>query len=333
LIALQCASWALQLCPPKQRLWAEAMVAEVKVIPDDYEALSFAAGCLRAVMGLAVAHAATPLRVGLVCGCAATLLGCVVMSCAGAPQHYALLNGASLLLACGALASRPARTLAAAHPLTPLACGLALLATALFGLEFNGSARWLVLGSFRVQPALVLIPMMAVNFAGQPRRASELGVSLAALALALQADPSMATGLLVALMPVALRARSRGLLIWLVLTWAVALHRSSSSPQLPFVDGVVATAFDSSFIEGAALCAGLATLVAPAVWFRTAGGESGSATLASFGRLWGVIVVISLVGHGQAPLVSFGGSAILGYFLSVAALPPPNSLAFAATDA
>ncbi|OWQ85292.1 hypothetical protein CDN99_22390 [Roseateles aquatilis] len=300
------------------------MAAEVECIAGDREALFFAVGCLRLMAAMAVTSAATPLRVGLVCGCAATLLGCAVMWSMGAPRNYVVLNGASLLLACGVMAWKPARTLALSRPLAPIAFGLVMLATALFGVEVDDTARWLVLGPLRLQPSLVLVPMMVVILAARPTRAASLGVCLAALALALQADVALSTAVLMALLPLILRRRSSTLLIWLVATWAAAVHRASSSADAPFVDGIVAMAFGSSVFQGTLLCAGLAALIVPALWFRREDGAQTSTALASFGCFWGGLAVASLLCHGGAPLVSFGGSAVLGYFLSLGSLPVPE---------
>jgi hypothetical protein len=84
---------------------------------------------------------------------------------------------------------------------------------------------------------------------------------------------------------------------------------------VPFVDEVLYTAFDVHPVVGAAVLAGSALLLLPAL----GAGEADRRLV--FGAAWLAIVAAAALGNYPTPVVGYGGSAVLGYLLSVALLP------------
>lgn len=340
---------AARLLPAPLAGWGEAMRRETAAIEDRRAALGFALGCLSGAVRTATAHhllalfrsasianassprdpamTANPLHdpraAVMACGVAATALGLVYLSLAGAPSAHLLVNAAALgmgLLTLALAATADRMGLRVGSGVAAVILGGALLLAAPFGTEAEGARRWLKIGAVMVQPSLIILPALILIFARSRDRLSTLGVSLAALALALQPDRAMAGVLTAGLAVLILFRRER--LVLLALTVAAAglaatLIRPDGLPAVPFVDRVFWTAFDVGLAAGLAVFAGAALLLAPALATRRDG--SGAAV---FATLWGGIVLAAVVGNYPTPLVAYGGSAILGYFLCALGLSP-----------
>jgi hypothetical protein len=211
--------------------------------------------------------------------------------------------------------------------------GVALLATALFGASADGAARWVSIASISLQPSLMLLPLGIIAFARRPDLIGTVGIGIAAAALALQPDRAMA-GVL-ALGVTTLILFKPGRLVFVSLTAALAaflvtLVRPDTSSPVPHVDQILFSAFEVHIGAGAAVLAGALLLAVPALPGFL--GRSGERTVFSvFGAIWLGIVAAAALGNYPTPLVGYGGSAILGYLLSLAVLPrsavtaPPQS--------
>jgi hypothetical protein len=345
---------AARLLPRNLSPWAAAMERELAEIPEGRAALAFAAGCLRVVLGLAISarlgslqaaarrilfppppshrskpamdpHPARPRWLGLICGAAAVGVGLAYMRAAGAPPRYLLVNLASLVLgatawlALGRIARAP---VPGTGPLI-LALAVLVLATALFGAQVDGAARWVSVGSLSLQVSFIVVPLMVVLYARRPDPIGTAGILAAALALALQPDPAMAGVLLAGLLALLLASPGRLALVATagsMLAFGFTLLRSDALPAVPYVDRILYTAFDIHPLAGAAVLVGAAALVLPAL----AGAWSGTSerpALFAFGGCWLAVIAAAAIGNYPTPLVGYGGSAVLGYLLSVALLP------------
>jgi hypothetical protein len=374
-LAVRTMSGASRLLPPRLSDWSRAMGRELMEIGDDRAALLFAAGCLRASLSLAVAAATRstftairtllfpaapfswsfptmnristrPRLLGLLCGSLAVLMGLAYMEAAGAPRSYLLVNFAALVLGATAwlaLGVTGRSSLRGAGPAT-LALSVPLLLTAFFGVAAEGAARWVSVGPLSLQVSLIVLPVMLILYARRPDRAGTAGMIVAALALALQPDRAMAgvlaAGLLVLLLsapgrrPVAVAASAA------VLAFGWTLLTPDTLAASAFVDRILYTAFDVHPLAGAAVAAGAAALIVPAaIGLRSGAGDR--AALLAFGACWSAVVAAAALGNNPTPLVGYGGSAVLGYLLSVALLPvgargtdaaAPASLQSAAPD-
>jgi cell division protein FtsW (lipid II flippase) len=330
------------------------MARELTEIEDDRAALLFAAGCLRATAGLAFgAHlrsaraavraalfppfpstrslaimnrlSAQPRFLGLVCGAAAVGMGMAYMLAAGAPSRYLMVNFAALVLGATAwlaLGGAGRSRLAGAGAATfVMAAGLLL--TAFFGAAADGASRWVIVGPLSVQVSLIVLPVMMILYARRPDPIGTAGMIVAALALALQPDRAMA-GVLAAGLVALLVARPGRLPALAAAASVLAFGRTLLIPDLlpasPYVDGVFYTAFAAHPLAGVAVVTGAAALLVPAGLGLARGGGDRPALLA-FGVCWSAVVAAAALDNYPTPLVGYGGSAVLGYLLSVSLLP------------
>ncbi len=266
-----------------------------------------------------------PRRLAVLCAAGATLLGFIYLASAGAPMRHLTINAAAFLIGFAALAvmDRLQNSVGAWRQLVLVAGALALLATALLGQQVEGAARWVRVGSLSVQPSMILLPLMSLAFAQTRSWLSTLSVMVAAIALAIQPDRGMAGVLAASLGAVAVLRPG-----WMTYTaaggglaaFAATMIRADQLPAVPYVDGVLYSAFDVHVLTGAAVLAGCALLIVPAIvgWTRDATGRT---TYAALGGAWSAAVIAAALGNYPMPLVSYGGSAIIGYLLCLAAMP------------
>ena len=345
---------ASRLLPPRLSSWVAAMQRELAEITESAAALAFAAGCLRAVLRLAIAERLGPIRaaaratlfpptpstwshptmngistrprlLGLVCGTGAVALGLAYMLAGGAPSSYLLVNGAALVLGAtlwlalsGTAVARAAWAGAAV-----LALALAILLTALFGVVADGASRWISVGPLNLQVSLIVLPVMITLYARRPDSFGTAGMIVAALALAAQPDRAMAGVLLAGLLALLASAPSRQATVAAAsaaLSFGWTLLEPETLPASPYVDRILYTAFDVHPLAGLAVVTGAVALVMPAA-IGALRAESERPALLAFGGCWLGIVVAAALDNYPTPLVGYGGSAVLGYLLSAALLP------------
>jgi cell division protein FtsW (lipid II flippase) len=268
---------------------------------------------------------ARPRLLGLLCGAGAVGMGIAYMIAAGAPSRYPLMNLTALVLGATAwlaLGRAAGSRLAGAGPVI-LALAVPLLLTAFFGVAVDGASRWLSVGPLNLQVSLIVLPVMLVLYARQPDAIGTAGMIAAALALAIQPDRAMAGVLLAGLLgllftgPVRLPMMATAASI-LAFGWTLLAPDTLSA--VPYVDRILYTAFDHHPLAGSAVVIGAAVLVLPALIGGSRGASAGPARLA-FGGCWLGVVAAAMLGNYPTPLVGYGGSAVLGYLLSVALLP------------
>lgn len=268
---------------------------------------------------------------GVLCAFAATALGIAYLAMAGAPPRYLLINAAAFLLGLvafrgiGDAGLRPGRFTGWSTVL----CALGLLATAVLGSPVEGAARWLWLGPLSVQPSLILVPLMIVLFARRSDLPGAIGIAGAAAALALQPDRSMAAVLAVGIGVLAMTRPGRltvAALLAAIGGFVVTLMRPDSLPAVPYVDQILFIAFDVHILAGLAVVLGSLLLLVPAVagWRRD---RARRPVYLVFGATWLACVLSAALGNYPTPVVGYGGSAILGYLLSLSFLPARTAIA------
>lgn len=339
--------------PEPNRDWALATRAEIAAIEKDADALAFAldAFCglgapglacrlLRAAVKLSGDDGAVedlprlggrdsprcwPRAVGVASAFAACLMGLAYLAAAGAPFFYMAGNIAALALGL-AMLSVVGRSLSRTQEglgYVLLSLSLILLGTAALGEGASGATRWLRLGGVAVQPSLVLLPAMVVGFARSRTAPAVLAMILTAGALALQPDRATAGALCAGLSAcVILRADRPGLAAFTAsaIGWSVALMRADALAPAPFVDGVLASALDIHALLGLAMLGAMALLLAPGLLGSLRGAEAQETPFA-FVAVWGALFLAGAAGPYPTPVVGYGGSAIVGYLLSLALLP------------
>jgi len=330
------------------------MGRELAEISHDGAALRFAAGCLGAVLALAIKErlksiwaaargvlfplapsiwslltmnsiSARPRLLGLICGAGAVGMGMAYMLAAGAPSRYLLVNLAALVV--GATAwlalSRTGGSRLASAGIATLALAVPLLATALFGVAVDGASRWVSIGPLNLQVSLIVLPTIVVLYARRPDALGTAGVLAAALALATQPDRAMAGVLLAGLVGLVFAKPGRLAMMAAaasILAFGWTLLTPDSLPAAAYVDRILYSAFDVHPLAGLAVVIGAAALVMPALIGLSRGAGERPALLA-FGGCWSGVVAAAALGNYPTPLVGYGGSAVLGYLLSVALLP------------
>ncbi|MDK2748280.1 MAG: hypothetical protein KYX67_13265 [Brevundimonas sp.] len=342
----------IRLCaarlPSSLREWAEAMASEAASIREPASALVFALGCIgwatRAmsvealkhalrpdVVSVAEADAPSPFRDGrgrwpaVACAITASSLGLIYLKAAEAPLTLLTMNFAALVAGLVIVLPLSRRTIVR-RPISgfqALFIGAALILTAAFGSEAAGATRWLLVGEVIVQPSLILLPLLVVSFARSRDVLAATGIILAGVALAWQPDRAMAGALFAGVAVIALAGPSRSVRAPLAVcaaAFVTTLTRPDAVPATPFVDRVFSTAFTFGPVIGIVVWGGAAVLLLPALlgWVRD---RAHRPIHLAFAAIWAAIVLAAVIGNYPAPLVAYGGSAIIGYLLATLALP------------
>lgn len=315
------------ILPARLRDWGRAMAVELAAIERPGAALAFAFGCLAAALRQAMSfHLRHPRRLAAYCAIGATGLGLAYMNAAGAPLSYLAVNAAALaigLLAVGVLTDA-GRLWRIAGGAVGVALACLILLTSLFGISADGATRWISAGGILLQPGLFLVPAVALGFARARDAASLLAILIASLALALQPDRAMAGALALAMAALALARPERGVLVALgaaLAAFAATLARADASPAMPFVDRIFYSSFLVHPLAGFAVLAGAALMLVPAIAGYIRDPEN-RPIHAVFGAVWLAVILAAALGNYPTPLVGYGGSAILGYLISLLGLPP-----------
>lgn len=259
-------------------------------------------------------------------------LGVLLMRGAGVPGNVAGLQAGWLLVGLAVawvIATTPRRLLERAAVRLGCLSIAALIATAIFGAPMASAARWMTLGSVRVQTSLLVLPCIAVALATAFARGSgRLAFGLAVAAqLALIAQPDGATSVLVAVAAIT-AAIGAGTLRWRSIAWmgaalaagaVVALVRDPHIPTVAHVEGVFSLP-GSALLKLAALAALLLVPAYPiAVAFRARRSEgpvrAGALALAATSL---ASIAIPAFGPYPVPLVGYGGSGVMACMIGLA---------------
>jgi hypothetical protein len=340
--------------PPSLNSWGWAIRCETAGIPDDTKALLFALGGLCGLLPRAVASRLLhriaslvgdgvlhpggsttmnayftamrrPRALGITCAVGAVTLGLAYLMSAGAPASYLAINAGALVIGLAMLALLGHSPPAARHWTAGAIAAMAgaLLATALLGDKIEGAARWINLGGFSVQPSLILLPVMLVSFAHTRNALATTGIITAIVAMVLQPDRAMAGMLALGLIMLASVRRERHLIAISAIAvagLAATLARADTLPAVPYVDQVLYSSFEVHAAAGMAALIGSALLLVPAI-IGWAYDPANRATYVTFGSVWFAAVMASALGNYPTPIIGYGGSAILGYVLSLLTLP------------
>lgn len=263
-----------------------------------------------------------PRVAGIVCSISAVGLGLFYMALAGAPERHLLVNSAAIpigLLLFAAVDQLPDRMRGAA---VAMPAALALLATALFGISAEGATRWANIGPILLQPSLILLPIMALALVSTRGPIALASIVIAAIALGLQPDRAMAGALAACVAALAATRPDRWSLPGLVaavIAFGVTLARLDNLPAMPYVDGILYSAFQVHPLAGLAVVGGAGLLMVPAIvgWRR----RDQRPLAIMLGTVWSAIIAAAALGNYPTPLVGYGGSAVIGYLLSLSLFP------------
>jgi hypothetical protein len=341
------------LLPSELRPWGDAVRAELPYIENDSAALRHAWSGMSALVPRALAvHLGHPLtarpprrtpssrstemahdpapafqprRLAALCGAGAVLAGLAYLWIAGAPRHYLAMNALALPIGfvLMAMLDRIGGRFRGWAGVAALGAAGAILLTALLGQSLEGAVRWARIGGIAIQPSLILLPLLVLAFAQARSWTAAAGIGIAALALALQPDRGMAGALaagMLALGALDPGRKTAAAAAAAVAGFAATLILPDALPATPFVDQVFSTSFEAGAAAGLLVLGGALLLLVPAAagWVRD---REGRALHAAHGAVWLAILLAAALGNYPTPLVGYGGSAILGYFLAIAALP------------
>ena len=261
----------------------------------------------------------------LAAAAAAVSAGCLLLLLSGAPVRMPVMNFAALLGLTVLLALRAAAALLP-RPLYGdwilLAVSLLVPLTALIGAEADGVARWMVIAGLTTQPALMVVPPLAIAFALRPSAMRAAAMGCAAVGVAMQPDPAaaamLALGSLAALVGRKPTVATLTSVVAAASAFFVAWLTSPLLPTAPFVEQILPPAIGLGLVPAIIAVAGVALLFLPALSYDQ---DRPQAVLA-FVAVWLGAVLAALTGPYPTPVLSFGGSAILAYVLSVGLLHP-----------
>lgn len=334
-----------RLLPSAMREWGEAMAQETASIERPAAAMAFALSCGAWVIREALAHILrsalltasasadaiaprTPLSIRAIattCAIVATALGLFHLAEAGAPPRHVILNLTALVA--GLILVLPFRrhdpSMTPFAGVVALVVGVILLLTSVLGEGSSDGRRWLSLGGVLVQPSLIGLPFLFVAFARSRDLMTSTGLTLGAIALALQPDRAMAGAMVAAIGVAALVKRDRIALMMLSVALASFIAttlRSDALSSSPFLDRVVNIPSSTSLPARLAFWGGIAILLLPPLLGVSRRRETPSAH-AAFGATWLTLIATAILGDSPMPVVAYGGSAIVGYVWSILALP------------
>lgn len=266
-----------------------------------------------------------PRTLGIVCAIGAVALGLAYMMIAGAPTRYlginagALVIGVAMLALLGRFDAKGEQWIGAAIAVM----ASALLATAVLGHSVDGATRWVTLAGLSIQPSLILLPLMLVAFSQTRSALATAGIIVAIVAMALQPDRAMAGMLVMGLVALTMVRPDRHMVATAavsVVGLAATLARADNLPAAPYVEQILYSSFDVHAAAGMAVMSGSALLLVPAVvgWFQDPANRS---AYAAFGAVWSAAILAAALGNYPTPIVGYGSSAIVGYTMSLLALP------------
>ncbi|GAB5487787.1 MAG: hypothetical protein Pars2KO_13570 [Parasphingorhabdus sp.] len=264
----------------------------------------------------------------MICGLVAGVIGLIYLGNAGAPMTMILVNGLTLTI--GLLLALVLRVTLRLEPktLTAIALGstLLLLGTALVGHGIEGANRWLPIGPYVLQPSLILLPIVAICYAHRSNLWNSLAVIGSVAAMAIQPDRAMAGMLLACTLLLSFAKPSNGrftVSLFCAVTFVVTMMIPDNLTAVPFVDHILWTAFDINLVIGMSLWAGCLLLLAPVLLVSR---ENRQSVHWVFGAGWLAVMASAAFGAYPTPIVGFGASAILGYFLSLVVVEPKPHL-------
>ena len=326
----------LRLAPAHRKKWAQAMTAEISAIRDNREAAAFALSCLMACCHFRLQFSISTGTKGSIivqdrfvvltffAGVVAGLIGLAYLHVSTAPLMMMFVNGAALGI--GILLAVSLRlSTRLTDPMVTVAAliGAVILAgTAIFGYPIEDARRWLLIGPFFIQTSLMFLPLIAISFARTQNFRTTLAVVLAAFAMAAQPDRAMAAMLFVAVALIGLMRPGKLTFIAAIscaTAFAATLLLPDRLPAVPFVDHILWTAFAIDLRVGLALWTGCLLLVCPILLIPKA---DRSVAQYVFASCWLTLFAAAAMGAYPTPLVGYGASAIIGYFLGLIFVQP-----------
>lgn len=219
--------------------------------------------------------------------------------------------------------SKTAATISAGGALGALAATFAMAGS-------MGVHRWVQLGPLNVHAAAVCLPLVLgalgilEAFGGKLRWWPRLLAIAVAVLLFCQPDAAQATAFAAAVFTLLIVNKERASAPWVAARVIAALAgwtwtRPDPLSPVPYVEGIIGLARQSGPVWLIASIAALAVFPLPFFVSRL---SRHSAVALALGVYWCVSILAPLFGHFPVPLLGFGLSPIVGYFVALAFLRP-----------
>jgi cell division protein FtsW (lipid II flippase) len=191
-----------------------------------------------------------------------------------------------------------------------------------------GVHRWIQVGPLTMHVAAVCLPLFIVTlgvldaFGGKLRWGPMLLALAVAMLLFLQPDAAQATAFAAAVFTLLMANKQRAPAAWVAALVIAALAgwtwtQRDPVPPVPYVEGIIGLARQSGPVWLVASLAALAVLPLP-FFFGPSG--SHSAFVRALGVYLCVCILAPFFGYFPVPLVGFGLSPIVGYFVALGSL-------------
>ena len=246
----------------------------------------------------------------------AVCLGVLAMLCAGvSPMLWGQQAAAWMIFALLAWPLRCAIKRVSASTLSIML--LLLLATSLLGEEVDGARRWLDLGIFNVNTAMLIVPSLLVTL--YSTKCPYPFLLATAVVLCIQPDLSQLMAFSVAMLPLLWYRRNERLwtAVCFVALTALAIRCllvPVSVEPVEYCEGILAMLRELSPLL---LFIGVIALAAIPVVFAYRFFRLGGLHLLSLAAYYAITLLFVLSGEYPVPFMGFGLSSIAGYFLSL----------------
>lgn len=197
-------------------------------------------------------------------------------------------------------------------PASVMALLLTLLAPGLDGVQ-----RWLPVGPVRIHIAAVVLPAMLAVFRELPWRSSFAVAAIVAAVLFAQPDLAQTAAFAAGWGLLSLLTYRRSAIPGLAVVAAIAVataFRTDPLEPVDHVEGIVGVAFSQSAVLGA--LALIALVLIPLAFLTLPDRVRGTSLFAYMT----VVLAAAWYGHFPVPILGFGASPILGYYLAAAVL-------------
>jgi hypothetical protein len=204
-----------------------------------------------------------------------------------------------------------------------LAAAVTTILLPFFSPGMLGVHRWVSVGGFSLQPSAIVVPFIITAIAWIARQHAVVSIAIAVLTtliLALQPDAAQAFSFAVACSVLfaldVTRQRYRAIGVLLLLTAAAtSFTRADPLPAVPHVEGIFALVASRGALWAAIGVAALLLLLLPFLATFTRGHDHVALAL---GVHVGMTILTSFWGTFPVPVMGYGASPILGYFLALA---------------
>lgn len=237
----------------------------------------------------------------------------------GAPGRLTAINAGALVLALvwilfGRLPAVSANRLALAG-----LAALALVVPILLGPEVGGVSRWLPAGPVLLHSGALLLPLITVLAAREPRKVGAALLALAGAGIVLQPDAAslLALGLAGAVLAAMARSFAYAAVSLAALGLAAATFGAGTLEPQIFTEGVLAQVWQSSPLFALILTALL--LLAPLGLLLGKAGTRRKDSCALAAVMIG-FAVAAILAPFPFPLIGYGASPILGFGLALGAI-------------